>query len=371
MKRLLSRWKSVVLVAAMLGMFAVIAKSALAGPATAPRERDVRMAARAEAVPGPGTDLQTTRPEGEWVGGVGVVEPEAPESRLSSAVGGRIATILVAEGQTVAVGTLLVELESEVERAALAAAEAEVLVAEAQLARTREGVRREDLDALSREAEAARVRADLSASTASRLAAAAPGGGVTLDELERARRQAEADRLAAETAGARRLAGSRGRPLDVRVAQAQLDAAVGRRDQARAQLARLRIVAPLDGEVLEIHYRVGEYVQPGGPEPVVVMGDTRTLRARVDVDERDVAQVAVGARALVTVDARPGQRFEGRVVSVGRRMGRKNVRTDEPTERIDTKILEVLVELGPQRDLIVGQRVMAYLALPAAPPRDR
>jgi HlyD family secretion protein len=35
----------------------------------------------------------------------------------------------------------------------------------------------------------------------------------------------------------------------------------------------------------------------------------------------------------------------GKVVEVARRMGRKNVRTDDPTERIDTKILEVVLEL--------------------------
>jgi ABC exporter DevB family membrane fusion protein len=366
MKKIFSRWKTVVLVLALVGMFSVVVRTAMAGPSTTPRPTDVAIAAREVQPTGPASDLRINRPEGDWVGGLGVVEPAAPESRLAPAVPGRIARILVQEGQRVEAGALLVELESATEQAALAAAQADVAVAEAELARARAGVRSEDLEALSREAEAARVRAEASAAVAQRLEAAAPGGGVTADELDRAQRQAEADRLTAETAGARRRAGVRGRPVDVRLAEAQLEAAVARRQQAEAQLERLRIVAPVEGEILEVHYRIGEYVQPGGVEPVIVMGDTRTLRARIDVDERDVGRVVEGAQALVTVDAYPERRFEGRVIGIGRRMGRKNVRTDEPTERIDTKILEVVVDLGEVRELIVGQRVMGYLARPPA-----
>lgn len=360
--RLRSRWKIMLLTGLLIATFAAVVQSAMAGPATAPRAADREAAARDLPLPGAASDLQVTRPPGEWIGGLGVIEPAAPESRLGPGVPGRIASVHVEEGQHVDAGAVLVELESNAERAALAAAEADVAVAEAQLARTRAGVRSEDLEALSSEASAAHARAELSAGILARLEAAAHGGGVTADELDRARRQAEADRLTAETAEARRRAGVNGRPIDVRVADAQLQAAIARRDRARAELDRLRIVAPIAGEILEVHHRVGEYVQPVGAEPVVVLGDTSTLRARIDIDERDVARVAVGARALITVDALPEERFEGRVVAIGHRMGRKNVRTDEPTERIDTKILEVVVELGAVDRLIVGQRVMAYVA---------
>lgn len=363
MKKLLSRWKAALGIALLAAMLGAVVKTALAGPASAPRPADALAAARRLDL---GSDLQLGRPAGEWLGGLGRVEPAAPESRLSPGASGRIAAIHVEEGARVEAGALLVELESDAERAALAAAEAEVALAEAELSRTRSGVRREDLDALSREAEAARARASLSAGVLERLERAAAGGGVTADELDRARRQAQVDRLTAETADARRRAGERGRPIDVRLAHARLAAAIARRDQAQALLAQRRIVAPIAGEVLAIHYRAGEHVAPGGVEPVIVVGDTSRLRARVDVDERDVARIAQGARALIVVDALPERRFEGRVVSIGRRMGRKNVRTDEPTERIDTKILEVVVELGPVQELIVGQRVMAYLA-PAEP----
>ena len=51
---------------------------------------------------------------------------------------------------------------------------------------------------------------------------------------------------------------------------------------------------------------------------------------------------------------------QSRVVSVAQRMGRKNVRTDDPTERNDTKILEVVLVVSQPEGLVVGQRVTAF-----------
>jgi hypothetical protein len=42
-------------------------------------------------------------------------------------------------------------------------------------------------------------------------------------------------------------------------------------------------------------------------------------------------------------------------------MGRRNVRTDDPTERTDTKILEVVLELEDPADLVPGLRVMSFV----------
>jgi hypothetical protein len=49
------------------------------------------------------------------------------------------------------------------------------------------------------------------------------------------------------------------------------------------------------------------------------------------------------------------------VSEIGRRMGRKNVRTDEPTGRLDTKILEVVLDLDEAKELVPGLRVTAYI----------
>jgi hypothetical protein len=91
------------------------------------------------------------------------------------------------------------------------------------------------------------------------------------------------------------------------------------------------------------------------------VADLSRLRVRIDVDEHDIGAVALGQRAYVTAAAYGDRRFEGRVIRVSRILGRKNIRTDEPRERVDMKILEVLVELDEGASLPIGLRVDATL----------
>ena len=79
------------------------------------------------------------------------------------------------------------------------------------------------------------------------------------------------------------------------------------------------------------------------------------------MDENDVARVRPGQRGDVPTDAYPGRRFYGRVVRVAQMLGKKNVRTDEPTERVDVKILETLIELEGADELPLGLRVQAFI----------
>lgn len=352
---------SLILVLLVMGLGVVVTRTAVAGPQTTPREVDRLAAARSEVPPGQHVDTILERPEGEFVGGLGVVEPREPESRLSPAVPGRIVRIHVVEGQRVEAGTTLLELESSIERAQLSAAEADLAVQQAALARARRGVRVEELEAITREADAAEARSALSRGVFERLERAGQSGSVTGDEIERARSQAVADHAALEAARARQAGGRSGRREDVLVAMAQVRVAEARCDEARASLERLLVVAPIAGQVLEIRNRVGEYVQPSAADAVIILGDTSEMRARIDVDERDIARVAVGAETIVRIDAFPGRDFRGRVLETGRRMGRKVLRTDEPTERIDTKILEVVVALDEFDGLVPGVRVMGYI----------
>ncbi len=119
--------------------------------------------------------------------------------------------------------------------------------------------------------------------------------------------------------------------------------------------------APIDGVVLRKHRRAGETVSTQFESPVVTVADRSRLRVRVDVDEADVARLRVGQAAYVTAAAFGDRRFTGRVVRVGQLLGRKTVRTDEPAERVDTKVLETLIELADGRELPLGLRVQAFI----------
>ena len=368
MKFLKRRWSWFVMGILCLFLGSNIVRSVLADAPTNPRETDRQVAAREIQAPGV-NDERLAVPTGSNIGGSGIIEPRDRELRIAPAVSGRIASVLVHEGDVVQAGAVLVELERAVEEADLAATEADVEAAEAELSRLVRGNRRDDVLAAIAEAEAATARAALSRGVAERTRAANAGGGATRDELDRAERQAEVDAANAETAEARKrvaVAGTRGE--DIAAARARVSAASARRDRARAALEQRTVRAPAAGEVLQVKARAGETAQPGA-DALVVLGDTSALRARIDIDERDLGTLRVGAAATVRVAAYPGVDFTGRVVELGRRMGRKNVRSDDPVERNDTKVLEVVVELAtvPQgRTLYVGQRVMGYVSTAAA-----
>ncbi len=348
---------------AVVAMILLVGRSIKAGASYTPRDKDVAGAKREAPAPPGAKDERAAMPEGGLVGGMGIVEPAQRESRLAFASAGVVGAIRVKDGDRVKEGDVLAELESLVEEAALKSAEADLANARAQLSRTLNGLRAEDRVAAVAEANAAKARAELSASPLTRAEELMKKGALTQEELDRARQNAAADQATARAAAARAQAaegGSRGE--DIAAARAALVAAEARVEQAKATLARRKLVAPFAGEILQVKARSGEYYTPGQSEPPVVLGDTSRLRARIDVDERDVDRVKIGKAAFVTGDAFPGVKFQGKVAEIGRRMGRKNVRTDDPTERLDTKILEVVVDLDPSANkLVPGLRITGFI----------
>lgn len=348
-------------VGVLAAMSFVIVNTALGGPPTQPREQDLEKAKREVPAKQGTQDFRSPMPQTELIGGNGVVEPRGEEVSVAAPLAGKVMTRHVREGSQVKAGDVIVELENTAELASLRAADADLAVAEADYLATRRGGRSSDVAASSADAEAAQARAELSKASLERIERLAKDGAATGDELDRARRTYEADAAAASAAGARTKSVRRPRKEEVLAAQARVEASRARRDQAAAALDKLVVRAPIEGEILQAKYDVGEYYSPSGGDALVIMGDTRVLQVRMDVEERDIGGLVLGAQAFVMADAWPGRRFEGKLVEIGRRMGRRNVRTDDPTERTDTKILEVVIELEDTKELVPGLRVMSYV----------
>jgi len=146
-------------------------------------------------------------------------------------------------------------------------------------------------------------------------------------------------------------------------AEAAVTTARAQLSEARAYLEKSYIRAPIKGVILRKLRHTGESVSTQFDSPVITMADDSTLRVRLDVDESDVSKLRVGQRAYVTAEAYGTHKFQGRVIRVGRILGKKNVRTDEPSEHVDTKILETLVELDVGQPLPLGLRVDAFVEI--------
>ncbi len=300
------------------------------------------------------------------VAGPGLVEPESEDIKLGSELSGKLRSVDVEEGDPVHKGQVLAVIENDDYRAQVLSAEAEVAQRQAILRKVINGARsQERLEALSSVREARAVM-DNALSEKQRRERLYEFGVVSREETERYAREYEVAREKYQAAMEHHsLIDDRPREEDQSSAEADLALARARLEEARARYEKTFIRSPIDGTVLRKHHRTGESVSNSStvPDPVVTIGNKAVLRVRVDVDETEVSKVRVGQKAYVTADAYGGQKFWGHVVRVGERLGRKNIRTDEPTERVDTKILETLIELDRGTELPVGLRVDSYIVL--------
>jgi len=298
------------------------------------------------------------------IAGPGRVEPYSEDIKIGSELSGRLKSVNVEEGDSIHRGQVLAELENADYRAQVESARANVVAKDATLRKVINGARRQERDEAWSSVNEAKAVMDNAQAELNRRQELFSAGVVSREELDRfasdaAVAKAKYDAVIQHHA----LVDDHAREEDRSFAEADLALAKGQLAEAEARYEKTFIRSPIDGSVLRKHHRAGESVSNSStvPDPVLTVGDRKTLRVRVDVDETDVSKVQVGQKAYVTADAFGKQKFWGHVVRVGEQLGPKNVRTDEPTEKVDTKILETLVELDPGSLLPDGLRVDAFI----------
>lgn len=104
-------------------------------------------------------------------------------------------------------------------------------------------------------------------------------------------------------------------PEAVAIAEANVEKAQADLEAAQARVTQATIVAPFGGTVTQVSVNASEFI--GAAQPVVQMGDLTGLRVETtDLNEVDVARVAVGDAAVVTLDALPDVSIDGQVTRI-------------------------------------------------------
>jgi multidrug resistance efflux pump len=294
----------------------------------------------------------------------GRVEPVSEEVNVSSQVPGKLSWVPLEEGDHVRRGQIIAEISNEDYRARVVSAEAQIRLREAELLRilngSREQERREALAAV-KEAEAVLANAKLEQLRRQELYRSKV---ISKSESERAEREHDVAKARYDAAREHHsFVDATAREDDRLRAEAEVAVARAQALEAKALLEKTVIRSPIVGVVLRKHLHTGESISDLLQSPIYTLADPSQLRVRVDVDERDIAKIRVGQRAWFTADAYGDKRFWGRVVKIGQILGKKNIRSDGPTERVDQKILETLVDLEPGSGLPIGLRVNSYLAV--------
>ena len=129
----------------------------------------------------------------------------------------------------------------------------------------------------------------------------------------------------------------------------------------RGMAEKAIIRSPIDGIVLRKYRRAGELVSVYFDTPVITVGDVSRLRVRAEVDERDIGAITVGQKAVCLAEAYGDRQFTGFVSRVTKILGRKNIHTDDPAEKNDTRVLETLIDLDGHPPLPVGLRLDVFI----------
>jgi multidrug efflux pump subunit AcrA (membrane-fusion protein) len=269
--------------------------------------------------PPPVSDFRDT------VAAVGVIEASTENIAVGTPLSGIVPKVFVRAGDAVRSGDPLFELDTrqlraelEVRRQARTVAGSRVRVVEARL---------DDLRRQLAFAEQIRDKRAISSEETSRRRSAVQTAAAELDE-----------------------------------ARAQVVAAEAQVRAVAVEIERSTVRSPIDAEVLQVKLRVGEFAAAAGAQPLILLGRSKPLHVRVEVDEHEGWRVHAGASAVGRLRGNAEMktplsfvRFEPFVVP-------KRSLTGDSTERVDTRVLQVIYRV--ERDdlpLFVGEQLDVFI----------
>ncbi|MEW5770572.1 MAG: efflux RND transporter periplasmic adaptor subunit [Pseudomonadota bacterium] len=136
--------------------------------------------------------------------------------------------------------------------------------------------------------------------------------------------------------------------------------------QARLELARTVIQAPVDGVVVSRNVDAGQTVAASFQAPVlfVIAQDLKEMEVNIAVDEADVGRVREGQKVRFTVDAFPGERFAGQVTQIRKApQTTSNVVTFSVMARVKNPDLKLLPGMTASAKILTEER-QAVLKVP-------
>src|SRR5690349_3441217 len=214
----------------------------------------------------------------------GQVQPQTKVD-VAADISGRIVRLAVKEGQMVAKGQFLLEIDPAQYIAAVQRSEAALSASKAQEAQAKANLIQAQRN-YQRSADIKKANAQL----------------VSDEQLEQLKTAAEVQQALEEAA-----------VHSVEQADAQL------RD-AKSSLAKTTILAPMAGRITRLAVEQGETAVPGtfnkDAATLLTIADMSVLETKVKVDETDVARIQVGDSAVVQIDAFPDTTFRGRVTEI-------------------------------------------------------
>ena len=328
----------------------------------------------ARQVPPPAQPLVSppTHPGFGSIAGAGLVEARQENIPIGTPTPGVVWDVSVKVGDAVRPGDPLFRLDDRAMKAEARVREAELAAAEAELHRLQEAPRPEDVPPA--EAAVREARARLSSAETARIRSeqlfrrnAGAASDYDKDRFLAAEAKAALAKLEADLDRLRKGSWDE----DLTIARAAVVQARSRLEAAQIELDRLTVRALTAGEVLQVNVRPGQFAALTAVRrhefegALVVLGDVKRLHVRVDIDEQDLPRFAPGSRGVATLKGRPQVRFPLEFVKVEPYVIPKRSLTGDNSERVDTRVLQVIYALPDETDrpvpVYVGQQMDVYL----------
>ncbi len=233
------------------------------------------------------------------------------EVELSFRQPGRVVSMAFDEGDTVTVGAVMARLDATPYREQVAAAEAQVGAAKAELDKLRSGNRRQDIAQAQEKVQHAQVAFNEAERNLVRQSSLLEAGAIsqsTLDAVRTAHDQGAANLAAARAALSLAKAGFRSE--DIAAGEARVAAAEAALAQAQTALADTDLVAPSDATVIARVREPGSMV--GSSTPVYSLSLRDPVYVRAYVSEPDLGRIAPGTKVQVHTDS-PGRSYHGQI----------------------------------------------------------
>lgn len=292
------------------------------------------------------------------VAGLGVVEPMGGATDVAPGMVGVLATVLADEGDRVTRGQVLAQLFNEDLKAKVAQAEATVQIKRAQLALIEKGPRQQEILQAEAQLRAEESNLKLLEVQFQRRRSLAAQGAVSREDMNQAASALASSReRRASAAEALKILQDGSRPEEVEAARGEVALAENQLAEARAALEKSYVRAPIDGIVLRRYREPGEAITSQAAAPVMQIADTSRLIVRTQIDEADIAALAVGQTATISAAAFGERKLTGKVERISPRLGAKTVTAEGPTEKRDTRVLDVMVALPENLVVPINLRV--------------
>ncbi len=320
-------------------------------------------------------------PYGTQLAGAGLVEPETENISVGTHLPGVVERVFVKVGQTVRSGEPIFQLDDRQVKAEIGVREANVANAEAMLEKLTMMPRPEEIPPI--DAKLAEAEANLREQVAllDRYRGLAATNAISGEELVRRqggfdtanalRSKAKADRdllLAGAWQYDRKVSEVAVRQFKAQLAQTRIEL---ERQTMKAPLGRYPESAPAGSKsasepasfnVLQVNVRPGEYVGLSPGQALVVLGFVGKLHVRVDIDENDIARFSPGLVGVAKPRGNPKEQFALSFVRVEPYVIPKRSLTGGNTERVDTRVLQVIYSIDTAgRPLYVGQQMDVFL----------